>query len=110
MFAGIEDISKLSYFNKLQINGNIASTGNLSQSFYYPDFKTYENVSKSFVSISVYYQDLEYVLITQKPKMQIFDLVSNIGGLFGLFLGMGLLSFIELFEILIENIFIIFKK
>ena len=72
--------------------------------------KTYENVSKSLASIYVYYDDLEYVLITQKPKMQTFDLVSNIGGLFGLFLGMSLLSFIELFEILIESILIIFNK
>jgi len=34
--------------------------------------------------------------------MEPFDLVSNIGNVFGLFLGMGLLSFIEIIEIMIE--------
>ena len=74
------------------------------------EFKTYENVSKNFYSIYVYYEDLKYTLITQKPLCEIFDLVSNIGGLFGLFLGMGLLSFIEIFEILLEALLIFYGK
>lgn len=59
-------------------------------------FKTYTNFSGSFFEITVY-----YTLISQKPKMEIFYLFSNVGGLFGLFLGMGLMSFIELFEIIL---------
>jgi hypothetical protein len=38
-----------------------------------------------------------------------FDFISNIGGIFGLFLGISFLSFIEIFEILIENLFIVYK-
>ena len=62
-------------------------TGNITKGFDYTEFKTYENVSKSFFSIYVYYEDLDYTLIEQIPKIQIFDLISNVGGLFGLFLG-----------------------
>lgn len=56
-------------------------------SFKYLDFKTYENVTKSFFSINIYFENLDYTLISQKPKLEMFDLISNIGGLFGLFLG-----------------------
>ena len=76
--------------NKLLVSLNtreLPRTGNITKGFDYTEFKTYENVSKSFFSIYVYYEDLDYTLIEQIPKIQIFDLISNIGGLFGLFLG-----------------------
>ena len=46
----------------------------------------------------------------QEPKILLTDLVSNIGGTLGLFLGISFLSFIELFELIIEILFIFFKK
>jgi hypothetical protein len=76
--------------NKLLVSLNtreLPRTGNITKGFDYTEFKTYENVSKSFFSIYVYYEDLDYTLIEQIPKIQIFDLISNVGGLFGLFLG-----------------------
>ena len=94
-----------SYSKELPRVGSI----NRSGSFDYSGFKTYDNVSKSFFSIYVFYEDLKYTLIEQNPKMQTFDLISNVGGLFGLFLGMGLLSFIEIFEIIAEAFFILLK-
>ena len=69
-----------------------------------PQFQTYENVSKAYYLINAYYEDLKYTLISQKPKIELFGLVSNIGGLFSLFLGFSLGSFLELFEVLIELI------
>ena len=39
-----------------------------------------------------------------------FNFISNIGGILGLFLGISFLSFIEIFEIIFEIMFIIFKK
>ena len=85
----------------------ILSAGNISSSkqFKYADFKTYENVSRSFFTIMAYYEELKYTLSVQRPKMELFDLISNVGGTFGLFLGMGLMSFIEVFEIILEVIF-----
>jgi hypothetical protein len=63
----------------------------------------------SFI-ISVFYEDLKYTWINQKPKMQFIDLISNIGGSLGLFVGISFVSFLDLFEILIEIICIYFEK
>jgi len=59
-----------------------------NHSFKYPEFNTYENVTRSFFSINVFFENLDYTLISQKPKLEMFELISNIGGLFGLFLGL----------------------
>jgi hypothetical protein len=37
---------------------------------------------------NVFFENLDYTLISQKPKLEMFELISNIGGLFGLFLGL----------------------
>lgn len=92
-----------------QIYEDLPSTGNTT-SFNYPEFNTYENVSKNYFGLYFYYDDLKYTLITQQPKMQPFDLVSSMGGLFGLFLGMGLLSFFEIFHIFLEVIIILVRN
>jgi hypothetical protein len=56
----------------------------------------------SIYSIVVYYSDLEYTEISQLPKYTLISLISNIGGAFGLFLGMSLLSFFEIAEIIFQ--------
>jgi hypothetical protein len=98
-----------SFYYQINTYTRLIDAGNLSiiskdSSFVYQSFKTYANVSKTFYSINVYYEDLKYTLISQKPKIELFGLISNIGGLFSLFLGFSLGSFLELFEILIEFI------
>jgi len=47
-------------------------------------------------------------LISNKPKTELFTIISNIGGTLGLFLGISFLSFIEIFEILFQVIYILF--
>jgi hypothetical protein len=42
--------------------------------------------------------------------MQLLELVSYIGGITGLFLGSSFLSFIEIFEVLIEIAFILISS
>ena len=88
----------------------LPSTGKVSEGFYLKHFNTYENVSKSFFAINIFYEELKYTLISQHPKMQLFGLISSIGGVFSLFLGMSLLSFIEIFEIFLEAVFILLDK
>lgn len=92
----------INYFSQ-----SIPRSGKINDEFY--EFETYENVSKSFLSLYVYFEDEKYTLISQYPKTQLFDLLSNIGGIFGLFLGMGLLSFVEIFEIFLECFFVMFE-
>ncbi len=50
----------------------------------------------------VFYNSLKVAVISQKPKTQLFDLVSNIGGIFGLFIGLSFVSLFEISEIFIE--------
>ena len=59
------------------------------------------------ISFSIYYESLEYTLINQKSKMDVFDLISNIGGNLGLFIGISFLSLAEFIELFIEIIYII---
>jgi hypothetical protein len=89
---------------------SILSAGNISpeNKDFFKDFKTYENVSKTFFSINVYYQDLKYTLISQQPKIELFGLISNLGGILGLFIGFSFISLLEIIEVLAELIYIYF--
>ncbi len=60
--------------------------------------------NSNFLAVNIYYKDLTYSIIREEPKTGIFDLISNIGGLLGLFVGMSLLSLGEILEILFEMI------
>ena len=55
------------------------------------------------------FSDLKYTLITQKPKIELFGFISNIGGTLGLFIGFSFISVLELFELLVEYTLIIFN-
>jgi len=89
-----------------------AFNGNITNSlFQFSDtFKTYENVTKTFYSISVYYEDLKYTLISQEPKIELFGLISNIGGTFSLFLGFSFVTLLELFRVIFEIVYVFVKK
>ena len=45
---------------------------------------------------------MKYMLVSQEVKTETFNMISNIGGILGVFLGISFLSFIEIFEILYE--------
>ena len=51
--------------------------------------------------LSLFFPELKYTEIVQIPKTTVSNMVSNIGGTFGLFLGLSLLSFMEFIEFLI---------
>jgi hypothetical protein len=86
------------------------ATGNISMksSTNYVGFNTYENVSRTFYGLRVYYDELEYTLIRQQPKIEPFGLISNIGGTLGLFIGFSFISILELVEVVAELVFIRF--
>jgi hypothetical protein len=71
---------------------------------------TYDLIKQSVLSLNVYYDQLSYTQISKDAKLGLVDLISGIGGLLGLFLGMSFLSFVELIEIILESIVIILKK
>lgn len=63
---------------------------------------TYENVRDSLVSLLIAYEDIEYTMISEQPTLTIIDVIANVGGTLGLFIGISLLSVFELAEILIK--------
>ena len=76
----------------------------------FSNFETYEDVQKSYYSMAIFYKDMKYTLISEDENYVLADLVSNIGGILGVFIGISFLSFIEIFEILFEILSIIFFK
>lgn len=59
-----------------------------------------DELRASILSINVYYSSLSYVSFTESAKTQLVDLISNIGGTMGLFLGVSFLSFLELLDLM----------
>ena len=55
-------------------------------------------LAENVAEFSVNYDSLSYIEIMEEPKMSWEDLVGYLGGLLHLFLGMSLLSFVELIE------------
>jgi len=94
-----------------QITKPLLATGKCSGCLktYGLNFETYENLTKSFFSLAVYYKDLKYTLITQQPRMDLFDLISSIAGILGLFIGFSFITCLEIFEVIFEVIFTYLK-
>jgi hypothetical protein len=61
-------------------------------------------------SVYVYYKTLKYTSITQQAKMKWEQLISNLGGYLGLFVGLSFVSLFEITEIVIELIYILIGK
>ena len=53
---------------------------------------------------------MSFTKISQMAKTDIWDLVSNIGGNSGLFIGISFLSFAEIIELIVELLFIIMER
>lgn len=52
--------------------------------------------------IKVYYGNLKYTSIKQEAKTQLIEVISDIGGTFGLLIGFSFVTFFEIIELLIE--------
>lgn len=59
------------------------------------------SLKRTILDVYFYYEDLSYTEITQIPKMSVTNLISDIGGTFGLFLGLSLLSLVEIAHIIV---------
>ena len=77
---------------------------------YYSVTENNYNPSDNFTTFIAYFRSLQYTLITQQPKMLTFDLISSIGGILGLFVGVSFVSLFEITEILMQITFIFLKK
>ncbi|CAF1062449.1 unnamed protein product [Brachionus calyciflorus] len=71
---------------------------------------TEADIRNNAASVYIFYDRLGYELILELEKVGIVDLISNIGGILGLFIGISILSFAELIEIFIEILFVLFEN
>lgn len=68
----------------------------------YPVNPSFDLVQRSVLSLNIYYKTNYYTQIRDKVSIDIDTFISNLGGVMGVFLGIYLLSFIEVFEFLAE--------
>lgn len=65
---------------------------------------------KSILALNIYYNHGQFTKIQEKPTTDIERFLCEFGGLLGLFIGAGMLSFIEIFEAILECILFQFDK
>ncbi len=59
------------------------------------------------VAINIYLNDMRYTEISEVAKTTVTNLISDIGGFLGLFIGMSLLSLVEILDFFVEIIYLI---
>ncbi|CAF0973970.1 unnamed protein product [Brachionus calyciflorus] len=101
----VKEISFSEYPTNIQAQGIYTSIRNT------PSFNhSIEEIKENSLQVKIYYAQLKYETIDETKQMDLVDLISNIGGILGLFIGISILSFAELIEIFIEILFVIFSN
>lgn len=67
------------------------------------------NARKMLPFIQIFFSDIKYVEMSQVPKMSVFNLISSVGGVMFLFVGLRALSCVELLEFSIGALKTFFK-
>jgi hypothetical protein len=67
-------------------------------------------LDRDYFLIEFRFSDLSFLEINQIPKMNLFDIVSSVGGTLGLFIGVTFLSVVELLELSIDVLYILLFK
>ena len=73
-------------------------------------FSNNEIIQDKILRMSVYIEDYYYEFVSETPLVTIPNLIAYIGGTLGLFLGVSILSFFEIFEILFHIFVVISNK
>ncbi len=58
-----------------------------------------DNIGKSVAKVNIYYKSMEYLSTQQMISISTEDFFSNIGGTLGLYIGISILSLIEVVEL-----------
>ena len=72
--------------------------------------ETFKFIRENVANIFIMFPYSMQTYITEYAKTQPTDLVSSVGGILGLFLGLSFLSFIEIFDLAIQIINVFFKQ
>ena len=71
---------------------------------------SFQEVRESVAKVQIGYSQMEQTIITEEKKIEFNDLVSNLGGTLGLFLGFSFLTLVEFIEIILQAILILINK
>lgn len=71
---------------------------------------TYEIFQESLTYVNVFFHEMTVSEMTEKPKLDRVGLVSNLGGIIGVFLGVSVLTLVEFIELVAFFIWIWLKK
>lgn len=63
------------------------------------------NITKSLLILNLFYDELDYKIVTQVPSLTLGTLMNEIGGNLCLFVGISLLSMVELIELFLQYVF-----
>ena len=75
-----------------------------------PSFSQLAMNTTSIAKVNIFYESLSYLEISETEAMNAIDLISGIGGIMGLFMGVSFMSAFEFLEMLFKIILILFKK
>ena len=94
-----------------EIYYDIIKSNNAFESKYDENELTIADITDDIVKLNVYYESLTYTLSEESVSMNLVGLFASIGGFMGSFLGMSLMTLVELLEIIIKYFyFILFSK
>jgi hypothetical protein len=97
----------IQYFNTFKRDTSFSI---LHQNQFNLNLSTYEQFKECFLAVNIFYPFLQYNKITIAPKLTVIDLISQIGGSLGMFLGFSLFHFVEVGEILFLTLFVWLAK
>jgi hypothetical protein len=108
----------LEYFNNKQIDQDLSMNQCPLEckTEKYDKFLTSSQIKSMFflnetnsLVLNIAFDSLSYLNYEESPSISVYNLISNIGGVICLLLGMSLLSIFEVFEMVILNIILIIK-
>nr|XP_033816173.1 amiloride-sensitive sodium channel subunit alpha-like isoform X2 [Geotrypetes seraphini] len=67
-------------------------------------------IRDNFVKVVVYFKQLNYELIEEEPSMTEIDLISNMGGLVGLWVGFSVCTLAEFFELFVDVLLFFIRR
>ena len=72
-------------------------------------------MARRYVQVHVYFEDMVYTISDQQASMNIAQLVANVGGQMGLWIGASVISLIEVFDFIVVTLrkhcpFVQYKK
>ncbi|XP_022795978.1 amiloride-sensitive sodium channel subunit beta-like [Stylophora pistillata] len=110
-YSGLQKDAYIEHFMSI-LNDNATSAMELEM--YRPLLNMTEEekekfIDKNIISLDIFFEDLSVEIIEQKPVFEIWALTGNLGGTFGLFLGMSVLTFLEFFDFIFRRILHLFK-